>query len=311
MLAERLVSILTLLADGRLHSGPELAGRFGVSLRSVYRDMERLSGMGVPIEAVGGREGGFRVLPGYTLDRSVLDEGEIATVTAALSGIGRAIGGGPTEAARSKLRALLGKSPERRRSWIRIELSGGSRVRGLVETLRGAIEERRLLLVRYRDSNGSVTDRGVEPRAVVYIGQSWYLWAFCRLRRDWRLFKLLRIESARALLERFEERPEPSEEAWRSEWEGGEAEPVLVEIRPEAAARGAEWFGPGEKREDGGIRYRLSLPRNDWLLGFILSFGEGLRVLEPESLALAVALRARRIAASYESRDFPKNPDKS
>jgi len=311
MLAERLVSILTLLADGRLHPGPELAGRFGVSLRSVYRDMDRLSGMGIPIESVGGRDGGFRVLPGYTLDRSVLDEGEVATVTAALSGIGRALGGGETEAARSKLRALLGKSPERRRSWIRIELAGGSRVRGLVETLHGAIEERHLVLLRYRDSNGAVTERGVEARAVVYIGQAWYLWAYCRLRRDWRLFKLLRIESARALLERFEERPEPSEDAWRSEWEAGEAESILVEVGPEAAARGAEWFGPGEAREGGAVRYRLRLPRNEWLLGFLLSFGEGLRVLEPEELALALAVRARRIAASYESRDFPKNPDMS
>ena len=302
MRAERLLSLILTMADGKLHSAAELSRASGVSLRSIYRDMEVLSGMGIPVESVTGRDGGFRVLPGFALERSVLDEGELAAVQAALGGIGRATGDRAAKGAGSKLAALLATSPERRRSWIRIELGGGERDKARIETLRLAIEERRLVLISYRDAEGTVTERQVEPVAVVYLWQSWYLWAWCRLREGFRLFRLSRIESARSLMTRFEPRPEPSEDAWRSEWESASLTAVVLAIEPGAAGRADDWFGPSEATGNGGRLLRLSLPENEWLIGFLLSFGEGLRVLEPESLARSVSGRAGKIWHSY-------NPD--
>jgi predicted DNA-binding transcriptional regulator YafY len=295
MRAERLLSLLLDLADGKTHSSAELARKFGVSVRSVYRDMELLSGMGFPIEAEAGRDGGYRVLPGFTFDRSVLGESELAAVAAALGGIERATGSGEAEAARSKLAALLGKAPARRKSWIRIELGQGERDRERIEVLRRAIDEGRLVRLRYRDAEGRTSERPVEPCAVVYLWQSWYLWAYCRLRDGFRLFKLSRVESVQGLMERFEPRPEPSENAWREAWESSPEVEVILEIVPEAGARSDEWFGPQETTAGGGRLVRASFPENDWLLGFLLSFGEGLRVISPESLARNLAERARRV----------------
>ena len=300
MRSERLLSLILELADGKIHSAPEFALRFKVSLRSIYRDMELLSGMGLPIEAIAGREGGFRVLPGYTLDRSVLDRGELAAVAAALGGIGRITGDGKTGQAGSKLQALLARVPERQKTWIRIELGGGKRDKERIETLRQAIEEKRLILINYRDAEGAVTERRVEPAAVVYLWQSWYLYAYCRLREDWRLFKLARIESVQTLMAGFTARAEPSADAWREEWESRTPTRLKLLISPEAAARGDEWFETSLATPDGGRIVDVELPENDWLLGFLLSFGEGLRVLEPEGVARALAERARRIWLSYE-----------
>jgi predicted DNA-binding transcriptional regulator YafY len=308
MRSERLLSLVLSLADGRLHSAAELGKRYEVSVRSVYRDMELLSGMGFPVEAVAGREGGFRVLPGFSLERSVLDEGELAAVAAALGGLGRATGDEGVEGARSKLAALIGAAPSRPRSWIRIELAGAGANRARIEELRRAIEERRLLQIDYRDAEGGCTRRTIEPSAVVYLWQSWYLYAWCRLREDFRLFKLVRMDRLRLLMERFEPRSEPSEDAWREDWEGGSPARVVLLVSPSKAARADEWFGRQEVLADGGRRLTLSLPENDWLLGFLLSFGEGLAVLEPESLARALAERARRIWLSY---GFSENPDRS
>lgn len=302
MRAERLLSLILTLADGRLHPASALAKAAGVSERSIYRDMEVLSGMGIPVESVTGRDGGFRVLPGFTLDRSLLDEGELAAVAAALGGLGKATGDGAILGAKSKLGALLARSPERRKSWIRIELGGGARDRERIEVLRRAIEERRLVRITYRDAEGSPTERQVEPIAVCYLWQSWYLWGFCRLRGDFRLFKLGRIESAQILLSGFVPRPEPSEDAWhRESWESAEPVEVVLAVEADAAGKADEWFGNAGAAAGGGRLIRTRLPQNEWLVGYILSFGEGIRVLEPESLARTVSDRAEKIARLYKS----------
>jgi len=302
MRAERLLSLILTLADGRLHPAPELAKAAGVSERSIYRDMEVLSGMGIPVESVTGRDGGFRVLPGFALDRSLLDEGELAAVAAALGGMGRVTGDGAVLGAKSKLGALLARSSDRRKSWIRIELGGGQRDRERIEVLRRAIEERRLVRITYRNAEGTSTDRQVEPIAVCYLWQSWYLWGYCRLRGDFRLFKLGRIEAAHVLLSGFEPRPEPSEDAWHREgWESTEPVAVVLAVEAGAAAKAEEWFSGSEATADGGRIIRTSLPLNEWLTGYVLAFGEGIRVLEPESLARTVAERAEKISRLYKS----------
>ncbi|MBL8967128.1 MAG: YafY family transcriptional regulator [Spirochaetaceae bacterium] len=306
MRSSRLLSLVLLLADGRTYSAACLAKRFGVSARSLYRDMDLLSGLGIPLESIPGRDGGYRIMPGFALERSVLDEGELAAVTAALGGIGRATGDRQAEGARSKLRALLAKSPERRRSWIRIELAEGAR--GHIETLRSAIEESRLVLLRYRDAEGATTERRVEPAAVVYLWQSWYLWAYCRLREGWRLFKLARVDSAHSLLSRFEPRTEPTDTAWREAWESKAPTSLLLEIAPEAVPRAVEWFEAVERRPGGGALVRARLPDNEWLYGFLLSFGPGLRVLEPERVGTELAARARRIWLAYQVSGGPDGP---
>jgi predicted DNA-binding transcriptional regulator YafY len=314
MRADRLLSLVLALSDGRLHSATELSGRFGVGVRTLYRDMALLSSSGLPIESLPGREGGFSFAPGFTLDRSVLDEGELAAVSAALGGIEGAVGAGEAGRARSKLQALLARAPARRRSWIRIELAPERKDRSLIETLRGAIEEGRLLLLDYRDAEGECSERKVEPVALVYLWQAWYLWAYCRLREGWRLFKIARVSRARALMEGFAERPEPSEEAWRSQWESGEPGELLLAFSPGAAAKADESFARDSvaRTAEGGRLVRVCLPLNEWLYGFLLSFGPGLRVLEPEGLAGEIAARARAIAENYSGVGrIPKNPDRS
>ncbi len=309
--SERILSLFLLMAGGRLHSAPELARRFGVSVRTLYRDLDTLSACGLPIEAVPGRDGGFRVVPGYALDRSVLGKAEIEAAAAALGSICEAVGDKAAESAERKLDALLGRRGDRRRAWIRISLAPGGDDRLVIDLLRSAIEERRLVRFRYRDAEGRETERRVEPAAVVYLWEGWYLWAWCRLRGDWRLFKLRRVSSAKSLLERFEPREEPSEDAWSAEWAGGGEEEVRIRVFPQALDRAGEYFGRDFGFPDsGGCRLlELRFPRNEWLFSFLLGFGDGIEVIHPPDLRSELAVRARRLAALYEKAPAPTNPD--
>jgi predicted DNA-binding transcriptional regulator YafY len=263
--------------------------------------MDLLSARGVPIETVNGREGGYRVMRGFSLDRSVLAEGEMAAVAAVLQGLSDSLGPAMSDSARAKVRALLGGMGERKRSWIRVELAPGQGDRVLLSILRAAIEERRIVAFDYVDAEGRATARTVEPSAVVYLWQSWYLYAFCRLRGDWRLFKLTRVRKAKGLMERFEPRPEPSETAWKDQWETTTPTPLVLHADSSGVARAEEWFGPDACQPDGtgGVEVRVSLPVNEWLFGFLLSLGLGVRVVEPAEIAREIASRARRIAECY------------
>lgn len=302
--AERILSLFLLLAGGRLHSAPDLARRFGVSTRTLYRDLDLLSAWGCPIESIPGREGGFRILPGYALDRSVLDSTELAAAAAALSGVREAVGGRDLDGAAVKIDALLGRPRNRRKSWLRISLAPGRDERRLVELLREAIEENRLVQFGYRDAEGRRTERAVEPAAVVYLWEGWYLWAYCRLRRDWRLFKLARIEGPKTRMERFEPRTEPSEDAWRSG--GGGRTDLRIRVFPSALARFEEELGRGFGTPDGrgGRVADIRLPSGDWLFSFLLGFGDGIEVLEPPEVRMEMAERARKTAGVYEGSRF-------
>lgn len=298
--AERILSLFLLLAGGRLHSAPDLARRFGVSTRTLYRDLDLLSAWGCPIEATPGREGGFRILPGYALDRSVLDRSELAAASAALTGIEEAVGDRGLERAAAKIDALLGRSRTRRSSWLRISLAPGRDERSLVELLRDAIEERRSVQFEYRDAEGRRTDRTVEPAAVVYLWEGWYLWAWCRLRRDWRLFKLVRIERPKTRMERFEPRPEPSEDAWRSVY--GRRTELRIRVAPSALTRFEDDLGRDFGIPDGrgGRVVDLRMPDGEWLFSFLMGFGDGIEVLGPPEIRAEFADRARKVAELYE-----------
>jgi predicted DNA-binding transcriptional regulator YafY len=301
--SERILSLFLILAGGRLHTATELAKRFDVSIRTLYRDLDLLSAWGLPIEAIPGREGGFRVLPGYAVDRAVFGKDELETVAAAFGGVEEAVGQAATEGAGVKLAALLGRAKGRKPSWIRVALAPGGDERPLIDLLRQAIEERRLVRFDYCDAEGRGSERSVEPVAVAYLWQGWYLWAYCRLRTDWRLFKLARIRKPKSLMERFDPRPEPSKDAWRTEWEEIEGERIRIRISPSIQARVQENLGTGSAtKEDPGRIFDFQLPKNEWLYSLLLGFGDGIEVLEPEDLRCELAERAKRIAAIYIKR---------
>jgi predicted DNA-binding transcriptional regulator YafY len=302
MRSDRLLALTMLMADGMMHTARSLARLYEVSERTVYRDMDALCQAGIPIEAIAGKDGGYRIIEGWRIDRSVLSREELPAVVAALSGI-QPLSGGNSRAL-DKMKALLASSDGKtKQQWIYLELSPGKRESALLQQLRHAIEERRIARILYRDSEGAITERRIEPIAIVYTWNSWYLHAWCRLRNDFRLFKLVRITDLRLSLETFPERAQEGDRPWQTNWEDGPVANLVLRFFPAAAGRADEYFDDSvvEKLPDGGRMVRCDFPENEWTYGFLLGFGAGLEVLAPEHVRKTVAERARAIIGRYDT----------
>jgi len=325
---ERLLALMDCLLNEGRKSAEELARRFEVSVRTIYRDMDSLCAAGIPIVAEAGSGGGFKIEESYRIDRGFLTPAELSDLNSILAayvkatndrGLGHSLGKlsslGPrgTELAGDRSGASLlarpAASAERRPPLpppLIADLSpwGGAICDPrLIAELRRAIAERRVVAFSYVDGEGRESRRETEPYSVVIGGAVWYLHAWCRLRGAFRLFKIGRMRDLRVLPERYDpwaRQPIPQPFAFE-----GAPEPIgRIEVSVDATLKASleEYFpglgeGPGE---DGRWRYRFDYPLGSYLIRWLLYFGPGLRVESPASLRAALARTARGIARAND-----------
>jgi len=211
----RVLTVLELLQSRPSITGPELAERLEMDVRTVRRYITHLQDVGIPIESNIGRHGGYRLRPGFKLPPLMFTEEEATAIMLGLLGtswleIGQssvAIEGALAKvsrvlpfAARERLNAmsahLFFSSPQQ----VRPDIS-------LVLTLTEAIAQQQRIAMKYRSHSDQMTHRNVEPYGIIGWNGHWYLVGYCCLRQDYRTFRLDRIQKATMLAETFE-RPE-------------------------------------------------------------------------------------------------------
>lgn len=216
----RLLRLLTLLQSRSTWAGAELAERLSVTPRTLRRDVERLRGLGYPIDATRGVAGGYALGVGASLPPLSLDEEE---ATAVFVGLHAAAGTGVDGAGTASLRALAKLRrvlPARLRQNLRalqssvLELAVKSRPISLadVSLLARACTERLVTRILYAGRDGAGTDRRVEPLRLLRVGALWYLLAWDPAKEDWRTFRLDRMVKVEAGNERFAARPPPDDD---------------------------------------------------------------------------------------------------
>jgi predicted DNA-binding transcriptional regulator YafY len=169
----------------------------------------------------------------------------------------------------------------------------------MVETIREAIEKRRLLRFAYTGLRGPSGKREAEPFTLALGGTAWYLHAFCRLRGEFRLFRLSRMEGLEVLPQRFDPRARlPVPPVWGSSWGDQESFEIVLRFEPSYRQAALDAFTATElsQEEDGSVLVRFRWPASDSPLRFIMGFGPGLRILAPESLRQALAQAAEDMA---------------
>ncbi|HET7838625.1 MAG TPA: YafY family protein [Rectinemataceae bacterium] len=305
MKLDRLLSIVILLLNHESMNAAELARRFEVSVRTIYRDLDAVNAAGIPVVASPGPGGGFGIDPSYTIDRRLLGFDDLRAIIAALKGVNTGLEDRSIASALEKITSLAprGRAAEFLEDRVVIDLfPWGARKeeRRLVRLLEPAIAERRLVSFTYSSYGRKREKRLVEPMTLVFKAYAWYLWAWCRLRGGYRLFKLSRIRDLELRLDRFKRRAEPYPR--ETELEPPALQELSLRFDPACAAQAEEWFGgeEGEREAGGGLRLRLSLPAGDWIVRTLLGFGPGLEVLAPESLRLDLARAAQAIAAAND-----------
>lgn len=298
MQESRLFQIVYYLLDKGQATAPELAARFEVSVRTIYRDIDSLSGAGIPIYAEAGRNGGIRLMSDFVLDHAVLSEEEKQEILAALQSINITKNIGESKTLR-KLSAIFQLRSE---NWLEVDFSRWGNHgfdKEKFELLKTAVIRRRHVRICYAGSDGTVSERTVQPYRLVYKSKAWYLKAFCTEKQEMRTFKLNRILELALLEETFVRRSFPAEP------DDSEEDYPLITLRfpKDMAYRVYDEFDSAQiqRQENGDLIASARMPEGAWLISFLLSFGTQVEIISPAYLRDEIARQAKQIMEKYKT----------
>lgn len=257
MKIDRLIGILSVLLQEEKMTAPELAKKFEVSRRTINRDIEDLCKAGIPIQTIPGNGGGICIMEGYRMDRTLLTSKDMQMILAGLRSLDSVSGSQYYGQLMEKIQSGSSNFISGRDS-ILIDLSSWYKaaIAPKIELIQEAIEERKLLHFKYFAPNGD-SIRGVEPYYLIFKWSSWYVWGWCMQRKDFRLFKLNRMDMPEkcetVFLPREVRFPDLSVEKI---FPGGIHVKALFE--PEVKWRLVEEFGPYcfREQEDGRLLFQ-------------------------------------------------------
>jgi len=306
MRATRLVSLLLLLQLRGQLTAQELASHFEVSIRTVHRDVESLAAAGVPVEAVRGPAGGYRLAGGYRTKLTGLTAAEaealfVAPAPAAELGLG-----GVLANARLKVLAALPAERQERATraerYFHLDARGWFRAEDTVPhlpTIASATWHERRLSTRYREGL-RVVQRTLDPLGLVLKGGAWYLVA--RRSAGMRVYRVSRFAAVRVRDEGFD-RPEDFElSAYWEEWSRSfEASRPRVEVTLRASELALREL-PRDLQHRDGV-YTVGFESFEDAFRELLKFGPDAEVLEPPELRARIAATAAEVADMYAVRE--------
>lgn len=308
---DRLVAMVMFLQGRRVVRAEELAEHFEISVRTVYRDIGALSEAGVPVAGEAGV--GYSLVKGYHLPPVMFTADEAMALAVGEDLVkqftDRSLAGAMTSAL-LKIRSVLPRESQDDLDRLArsTAIEGRDRLpeaadRRLMLPLQQALVGRRVVRLDYRAPESDETRREVEPLGIVRYAEAWYLVAWCRLRKDYRHFKLERVAQIELLPERFAPRPGFSlrehlddglaRERWR---------PARVWFDERSVARARrESFAPlaDERRVRGGREVTMQTHSYEWLARWLLSFGASAEAIDPPELRAEVVAQAQAVADRY------------
>lgn len=302
---ERLLSIVITLLNRKRVQAKELADTYGVSIRTIYRDIDTISLAGIPIVTYQGTGGGIGLIEGYHLEQGLLSEDEMKDIVIGLQSLSTVLDENRTSQLLERFRRLNRNAEQA--SFV-VDYSGWkedtkeSNARNFIKSV---IDDSYMLSFQYCNVDGVKSERVVEPHTLVLKGQRWYLYAYCSERQAFRLFKLSRMTELNKMEQHFEPR-DLSEEVlpWKPEFIKlkESVSPILLQFNKRAKHIAEEWFGHEalQLQSDTGT-YLVHVPyhENDWLYRFILGFGADVVVVEPLHLRYKIRDLALEIAGHY------------
>jgi len=297
MQINRLLEIVIILLNSSKVTAKELADKFGVSIRTIYRDLEILSTSNIPIYTTRGSQGGISLLENYTLDKRIVNEEEQKEILAALQSL-QVVGVSDNEVL-LKLSSLF--QSNQNESWIEIDFTEwGSTIieKEFFELLKKSILQNIVVTFTYFNSYRQSGVKEVEPVKLLYKAHHWYLLAFDQTKDDFRVYRLSRIKDLQLLNKHFIKK---SSEHFVMEKDMVEQFDLILKFDSVLAYRVYDLFSDDdiEELEDGSMLVNMTFPYGDWPIGFVLSFGSNVEVVEPLWLKESVQAEVKKIMELY------------
>lgn len=304
MKIDRLIGILSILLQEKKVTAPKLAKKFEVSRRTINRDIEDLCKAGIPVITSQGAGGGISIMDGYKLDRTILSSKDMQMIIAGLRSLDSVSGSHYYGQLMEKIKSGSSDYISGNES-ILIDLSSWYKdsLSPKIEMVQDAIEIGKTLKFQYYAPSGN-TERKVEPYFLIFKWSSWYVYGYCLLRNDYRLFKLNRMTSM-DLEENFEKRSEvpmpdlsnkkvfPTQKKVKAVFESSMKWHLIEEY-------GAESF---IEQPDGTLLFEHDYADDEGLLSWMLSLRNQVTVLEPESIREKLFYIASQLTNKYKKEE--------
>ncbi|MBO5209592.1 MAG: YafY family transcriptional regulator [Lachnospiraceae bacterium] len=312
MKIDRLIGILSILLQKDTVTAPELAEHFEVSRRTINRDIDDLCKAGIPIYTRQGQGGGISIVDDYKMDRTLFTNGELQDILAGLRSLDSVNGTNRYGQLMEKISAGSSDFMTGNQS-ILINLSSWYKdsLASKIELIRNAIDMGIELEFLYFSPKGE-NRRIIEPYYLIFQWASWYVWGWCTDKADYRLFKLNRMEQVELSANRFEKRNAPmpdlsDEKVFPSEMK------VKAIFHAECKWRLVEEYGSNcfTVTEDGKLLYQGDYTNKEYLISWLLSFGEKVELIEPLEIRNEISNRIDKMKKNYEKNKKDKKDKKN
>lgn len=283
MQISRLFKIVYLLQDKKRMTAKELAEYLEVSTRTILRDIDTLSEAGIPVYTIKGKGGGIFILDHFVLNKTTISKEEQEQILFALQGLALTEQVEEKELL-SKLQALFQNT---KTGWIEVDFSrwgSGKSEKDQFVFIKEAILQHKVLVFDYTSASGETLKRTVNPIRLVFKRNAWYLQGYCRVKEDYRTFKINRIHNIGIADEEFD--PEEFEVPPIEISSCGSADitPLVLEFSKENAHRAYDDFFADEitRKEDGSVLVEAKVVYDPGIYEYLLSLGKGVTILKPE-----------------------------
>lgn len=281
MQINRLIEMVYILLDRKVITAKELSEHFEVSQRTVYRDIEALSAAGIPIYTTKGKGGGVGILDNFVLNKSILTEKEQMDILSSLQSL-KVLAKQDVEPVLNKLAGIFGKGDA---NWIDVDFtrwSSNNDEKERFNIFKTAILNKRIVTFDYYSSKGEKNERIVEPLKLVFKGYAWYVYGYCRVKNDFRMFKVSRIKKL-CITDKLFKRDIPKTTPSEPPDTNANMLSIVLKFSPRVAFRILDEFSEGNcvENPDGSFTVTTFFPGEEWVCGYILSFGDDVEVLEP------------------------------
>ena len=310
MRIDRMLAIIIILLNRRSITARELSERFEVSIRTIYRDIDAIDLAGIPIVSFQGHGGGFCIMDNYKLNHQLLTLKDMGAILSTLQGVNRTLKDNALDNAIEKINSLI---PREKKDELGLHLEQfvidilpwgyTDKEKEKIITVQRAIKETRHVHFQYGNVKGERSVRTVEPMTLIFKGYTRYLFAYCLLKEDYRLFRLSRVRNLKPLEKRFVHRKASYQDYMKAGDDQKGVVNLVLQFSPKVRVQVEDWFDEEylTVQKNGVIIARVAFPEDDWVYSTILSYGEHVEVLKPAHIRDIIRKKVQKIKEIYQT----------
>jgi len=305
MKTDRLLSIIIHLLNNDTVSAAKLAERFEVSKRTILRDIEHISLAGIPIKSMPGVNGGYSIMEGYKLNGGIINKEDQASILTALKGFMSAYDNKKYNEVLEKVSSILPKQQKLQHIFLDFGASGESdELQDKLKRIEKTIINKHAVNISYVNAMGHTSHRLIEPLALNYRWYAWYLLAFCVVKQDYRIFKVVRISDFALTSTAFSKEHENPAILLAQTFKDGNLKSLHITIQCKSCVKvqAIEYLGGTitEILKNGDFIMQINVIESERMwFAILLSFGNMVKVLAPAELKIRLMETAKNILSTY------------